>query len=424
LRAIAGPVRAAAQQEFVGLGVPQGDCGAIIEALIHRGMAQRSGRYAAEPRRVTVGDCDGNNRWIQSGSVFVTIVSKDDLNDDEKDPAGIMLGLSNALLSWKPNLIQILVSEIQNILELEALASEDTLLKDPITHSALWYYLLEALGPIDPNAQPDIKVAAMAVIDKIVDGVRRRISSDPELLDLAGRALLGELRDAGWTAASWPHGTALLDGAVTLARTKGLATNPDIMFRLNSFASTERFSRAHLTTGTIFRHAPSDQYFVAASPACDLVARRPSPHQWWARSIHPLTPLVAVMLNRASLEAAVNQAAQGNHVFFEHGPDKQAFKIVAGEGYQPAYEFFILKNEGRVRENEGKVIFDAARLVPKQTDVAGNLQTSDTEREWVDGEFEVVAQLRGVNATHILQITGQHLSRIGMDFISMPKANG
>jgi hypothetical protein len=62
--------------------------------------------------------------------------------------------------------------------------------------------------------------------------------------------------------------------------------------------------------------------------------------------------------------------------------------------------------------------------MPKQVEVNGARQTSETEREWIDGEFEVVAQLRGVNATHVLQITGQHLSRIGLDFISMPTANG
>lgn len=424
MRSLPQNVQANARQELTDLGVPQTDCAAIIEALIHRGIAQRAGRYAGEPKRTAIGDYDGNNRWIQSGSVFVTIVQKNDLSDDGNDPASIMSGLKSALLAWKPNLIQIVVSEIQNILELEALASEDDLLKDPVTHTALWYYLLESLGPIDPQAPPDIKVAVMAVIDKIVDGVRRRLSSDPDLLGLAGQALLGELKDSGWKKDTWPKGKALLEGATLLARTKGLTTNPNTMFRLNSFSSTERFSRAHLTTGTIFKHAANDQYFVAASPACDLVARRPGPDQWWAHSVHPVTPLVAVMLNPVPIEAALEVASQGNHIFFEAGADKRAFKFVAGSGYQPPYEFFMLKNQGLVREEAGKTIFDAARLMRKQVEINGVSQTSETEREWTDGQFEVIAQLRGVNATHVLQITGQHLSRVGLDFISTPQVNG
>lgn len=422
IRSLATNVRQAAQEELVALGVPQNQCGAIIEALIHRAMAARSGRYAAEPYRPAVGNYEADRRWIQSGSVFIAILKKDGLSNDEADPAGIMAGLNNALLAWQPNLIQILISEIQNILELEALATEDDHLKDPVTHTALWYYLLDALGPLDTATDPDVKVPVMALVDKIVDGVRRRLSSDPSLLDLASRALMGELRVTGWTQDTWPRsGTkAMLESSILVARTKDLTTHSKTMFRLNAFLSTEPFRRAHLTTGTIFRHTPSEQYFVAASPACDLVSRRPSSDQWWTHSIFPFTPLVGIMLAPSGIDAALNEAAHGVHVFFEQGADSKAFKLVAGPGHQPAYEFFIVKNEGRVRDNDGRVIFDAARLVPKDVGNSSAIGKAATEREWIDAEFEVVAQLRGVNATHILQMAGQHLSRIGLDFISMP----
>jgi Response receiver domain len=421
MRSLPPEVRKTAQDELVALGVPPAQCGEIIEALIHKAMAGRSGRYATEPHRPAVGNYEGDKRWIQSGSVFIAIMKKGDLNQNESDPAGIMAGLSDALLAWRPNLIQILISEIQNILELEALATEDDHLKDPVTHTAFWYYLLDALGPIDPAAAPNVKVALMALVDKLVDGVRRRLASDPSLLDLASRALLGELKDTAWTQDTWPKaGTkAMLDGSVELARTQDLTTHSKTMLRLNAFLSTEQFRRAHLTTGTIFHHAPSKQYFVAASPACDLVSRKPSPDQWWAHSIFPFTPLVAILLTSVGIDAALNEAAHGVHVFFESGPDSKAFKLVAGPGHQPPYEFFIVKNEGRVRENGGKTVFDAARLMPKEVNTGGAVEKSATEREWVDGEFEVVAQLRGVNATHVLQLAGQHLSRIGLDFISM-----
>jgi hypothetical protein len=421
IRSLPHPVQTSARQELTDLGVPQTACSSIIEALIHRGMAQRAGRYAAEPEHRTVGDYGDAKRWIQSGSVFITIVQKGELTEDECDPAGILAGLTDALLAWRPNLIQILVSEIQNILESEALASEDDLLRDPVTQTALWYYLIENLGPTDPHNPPDVKIALMAVVDKIVDGVRRRMSSDPALLLVASNALVGELKDAGWTAAAWPTGAAAFKGAIDLARTKGMVTQTDALFRLNSFSSSERFGRAHLTTGTIFRHHTSDQYFVATSPACDLVARPPSVDQLWARVIHPHTPMVAVMLQPTSIEAALSEAAQGKHIFFEHGSDKKAFKVVAGSGNQPPYQFFILRNEGRVRQNEGRMLFDASQLQPRNEEVGGVLRISPSERDWVDETFEIVAQLRGINATHILQLAGQHLSRIGLDFINTPK---
>lgn len=421
IRSLPEAVQTAARQELIGLDVPQTACNPILEALIHRDMSKHAGHYAGEPQHRTVGDYGGPNRWVQSGSVFIAIVQKGELTDDEGDPAGILAGLANALLAWQPNVIQIVVSEIQNILEAEALASEDDLLRDPNTQTALWYYLIENLGPIDPHNPPDVKIALMAVIDKIIDGVRQKMSSDPDLLALASKALIAELKDAGWSHDTWPKGKAALDGAIKLARTKGAVTHSDTFFRLNSFSSTEKFGRAHITTGTIFKHPTNGQYFVAASPACDLVARRPSVDQSWAHLIHPLTPAVAVLLQPVAIQGALNEASQGRHIFLEHGSEKKAFKFVAGPGNQPPYEFLILKNEGRVRQHEGKTLFDATRLKPKQIEIDGQLQDSLTERDWNDESFEIVAQLREVNATHILQITGQHLSRIGLDFISMPR---
>lgn len=422
IRDLPPAVRQAAQKELIDLEVPAKNCGEIIEAMIHKSMTALS-KFASEPQRRAVGDCTSGSRWIQSGNAFVAILEKSDLTADENDPAGIMACLRGALLSWRPNLIQILISEIQNILELEALATEDDHLRDPVTQTALWYYLLEALGPIDLAGSPDVTAPLMAVIDKIVDGVRRRLSSDPELLTSASQALLGELRDTGWTKETWPRArhSAMLGASTSVARTEGLTTNRDTMFRLNSFFSTERFGRAHLTTGTIFFHAKTGQYFATTSPACDLVARRPSPDQAWSHSIFPLTPAVAILLAQTdNIDSALAEAANGLHVFLENGADKKVFKIVAGSGQQPSYEFFLVKNEGKVRDSGGKKVFDAARLTPAVIGEGAAAKASDTERIWVEDTFEVVDQLKGMNATRILLLAGQHLSRIGLDYISMP----
>jgi hypothetical protein len=423
LRDLSAPVRTAAQNELVALNVPRLVCGDIITAMIHVEMSRRAGQYAAAPHRTAVGDYANGRRWIQSGNAFVTILQKTDLTADENDPAGIMSCLSDALLAWRPNLVQILISEIQNILELEALATEDDHLRDPVTQTALWYYLLNAVGPIDPRAEPDVKVPLMSVIDKIVDGVRRRLSSDPELLAVASQALLGELRDTGWTTADWPKPghTDLIAASSKVSRTEGLVKGPDTLFRLNSFFSTEVFRRAHITTGTVFYHSAKNQFFVAASPACDLVARLPRESQAWAHVIHPMMPVVAILLYSVEVDPALVVAEQGFHLFLENGGEKKVFKIVNDSG-QPSYEFFFAQNEGRVRELDGKAVFDAARLVPKIVPAIGGAQNqlSATEREFAYDAFEIIDQLRGMNATRVLQMAGQHLSRIGLDYINLP----
>lgn len=423
IRSLSQNVRRTMQDELVALGVPPPACGEFIEALINVEMAKRAGPYKSEPRHATVGGYDNSRRWIQSKNTFVTILNKRrELSDSEGDPAGIMDCLSKALLSWRPNLIQVLVSEIQNILELEALISDDDLLRQPATHAALWYFLIEALGPLDADTSPDVRVPLTALIDRIMEGVRRRLATDPDLLKLASGALLGELRDIGWTAQTWPTGKARVSAAADISRTKGLTTGQDTFFRLNSFLGSEAFRRAHITTGTLIQHRASGDYFVVASPACDLVPRQPSSEQHWTTAIHPLRPLVCIRLEAGvRIDAALASADQGRHIFLEEGGNKLVFAIV--QSGPPSYELIFVEGAGIVREEEGKKIFRAGRIAPKlpSADSPGDVGVlAADEREWTYDTFDVVGQLRSANASRILQLAGQHLSRIGLDFISMP----
>ena len=412
-KSIPETVRKAAQKEFTDLDVPIAATADMIEAIIHRELARYAGKWSGEPRRRAVGGTADGVRWVQSHNSFVAILQKrDEQAADPTDPYGIMACLGKALIAWRPNLIQIIVSEIQNVLELEALATEDAHLSEPETQSALWYYLLQALGILNLDNGADVRPPLVSLVDKIVDGIRRRLSSDANLIELASDALTGELRDKGWTEENWPKpGTAaLLTGATALARAGHGVKPNNVMFRLNSFLSTERFRHAHITTGTIFRNADKDTYWIAASPACDLVARRPGAHQIWAHGIHPLTALVAVRLSPVpSIDKALSAATQADHLFLEIDGGQAAFKIVNPVG-QPVYEFLFAGNEGRVELVENRAYFDASRLTPQ----------NEGEAVLADERFEVVDQLKSMNATRILQSAGQHLSRIGLDFVDMP----
>lgn len=415
LRDLPTEVRRDFQKELVDVGVPAASCGPIIAALLEKAMGRYAGDHvAAARRRVRAGRDDGSARWLQSQNCFVAILQKSkEFDGDADDPAGIMGCLGKALLAWRPNLFQILISEIQNVLELEALATEDEHLRDPETQAALWFYLLDALGEIDLGSPEQAHAPLMSIVDKIVDGIRRKLSSDPELLRLASSALADEIEQLKWHEGGWPaHGSqALFTGAMTLARPERTVDKTDVMFRLNSFLSTERFRRAHITTGTIFSTEDGGKFWVAASPACDLVARAPSTQQLWMHALHPITALVAIELqlydNTAS---ALSAASQGRFVFLETPAGKRTFKIVSENG-QPPYEILFAENEGRVRKDGDRTVFSASRLVPEGVPPA---------RALVPSTFVVVDQLRNLNATRVLQLAGQHLSRIGLDFLDMP----
>jgi hypothetical protein len=80
----------------------------------------------------------------------------------------------------------------------------------------------------------------------------------------------------------------------------------------------------------------------------------------------------------------------------------------------------MVKGKGLVRQHEGKIVFDAERLQPAMVANGTELKPSEVDREWVAGIFEVVGQLRNLHATRLLLLTGQHLSRVGLDFMDMP----
>lgn len=412
IRSIAANDLKAARQELTDLGVPPDAQSGILEAIMHQNLAVRAGRWAGEPRRRAIGKIVGDIRWVQSHNSFVAIVQKtEEQTGDVSDPYGLMAALGEALLAWRPNLIQVIVSEIQNILELEALTTEDEQLAAPETQTALWYYLLYNTGPVNPDEGKNLKAPLTALIDKLVDGIRNRLSSDHGLLALASSAMLGEIRDMNIQPGTWPEATkvALIKTAETLTRA-GKVEPKAVSFRLNNFLSTERFSRAYLTTGTIFRDEAD--LWVASSPACDLVARKPGVDQAWAHTIHPMTAFIAVKLHpSASWDGPLTEATKGNHVYLELDGKPSAWKLVNAVS-QPSYEFFFAHDEGRVLEVAGKTSFSASRL---KVDAANH-------HHLTPGEFEIVGQMREVNATRALQATGHHLSRVGLDFIDLPKS--
>jgi hypothetical protein len=221
------------------------------------------------------------------------------------------------------------------------------------------------------------------------------------------------LRETGWTLANWPNPSkSLFEGAKKLARADGIVDLQQTMFRLNAFFSTEDFARAHLTTGAIFRNASADTYWVISSPACDLEDRQPGAYQVWARSIDPLIAVVALRLELyPRVDRALKDATTGKFIFLEHpSGDQKTFKVVDDAG-TPSYEFFFAHDRGRITRNGARKIFKAHRLVVNGASPTGALSAE---------EFEVVHQLRDLNASRTLNVAGQHLSRIGVDFIKMP----
>jgi Response receiver domain len=412
--------RVSLRRDLESLGVRPQLCESITLALIHREV-----RDALKVSPATYGEVHfpvvgnfaaGAPLWLQVRNCFVVILGKRD-GDDAGHPTDanrVLECLDDALAAWRPNLIQIIVSEIQNILELEALATDEDEFRDPATHTGLTYYLLDSLGEgADPQNVEQLTPPLQALIDKLIESLRHKLVADKRLMEFATTLLAEELKDVNWPEVATSK-SQIYDAATRIVRTQA-ATPPsklNAMFALNTFLSTERFRRSHLTTGTIFRDHEKSEYWVCASPSCDLVARVPSEFQSWAHALHPLRSVVAVRLHSAVLQDALMAAHLSKYAFLKDG-EPRAFSVLHGKAGQPVYEFFFADDAGKWRSDaDGNKIFRAFRI-------KADAENPDM-RNLVPANFVIVGQLRPAYAARILHLVGQHLSRIGLDFVDMP----
>jgi hypothetical protein len=177
---------------------------------------------------------------------------------------------------------------------------------------------------------------------------------------------------------------------------------------LNAFLSTEAFAKSRITTGSVFRNG--DDFWMVATPACDLTSRTPGAAQAWMKSIHPVRAMIALRLRLTDVADALKTATQGRHAFIVHEDQTLCFSILDNNTSTPDPEMFFAIDAGKATSAAGKLpVFNAVRV----TRVEGAPQLSAT------AEYTIVGQLRPHYASRVLQLTGAHLSRIAMDFFNV-----
>jgi hypothetical protein len=382
----------------------KGNLSVVAEAWLRYNVAERQhapirgkkkadqrGPHTLQGRFEKDGPC-----WLQCRGCFIAIVKKTDTDEVQH----LMSGLDAALLDWKPNFLQILVSEIQNNLELESFAADPRLFSDVERQVGLSHYLLSLL-----KEDGDQAATVEAVVDRMVETLRHRISGDEELREFAGRVLSDIRNDLGDNIKS----DAFMANASALAHTAAKLDEQRVLFLLNSFLSTEHFSKSRITTGTVF--SDGKDYWLVTSPACDLTARETGAAETWSNVLHPIKAMFAVKLNRVKVKQSLKAATQGKHAFVVKDEDLVPLRIFDEDTAQPAPEMFFTLDAGKTRFAAGKAArFKAIRV--------SRLKDSSVPKLAGRREFSVIGQLRANYASRVLQQTGAHFARIGIDFFN------
>ena len=400
---------------FEEAGVQKEARSALVSARIRREVRSmlKDDRETLEAEYAsTEGRCrTGRPLWLQSGNCFITIVGKPKDSERSVEPAQLFEALDDALCDWRPNLLQLIISEIQNTLESGALATHELHLRDPQTQVSLCYFLLMALSGHQPPRET-LDAPIHAVLDKLVEGVRQRLVTDPKLGKLGGDLLAEELvrlampdYPAGDAEAAKRRRQCIFEHARKMASVDAELDVQQALLKLNAFMSSEPF-RGLLTTGTVFEHDASR--WICMTPACDMVDRPPGNGQHWMQQLHPMKPMVAVRLEQKEPGKALKEAELSRSLFLNMDGDVSSFDVLPGAG-GPSYEFIYVES-GSLNLDDGRHRFRGYRLWRTAEEQA--LPTALTPVT-----FDVIGQVRPDYASRFLQQTGAWLSRIGVDFL-------
>ncbi len=389
-----------------------------------------SGGYAPAEGPLLSLRCDLTNAgtmWIHCGSCFVAVVDKLKPGNTEDEGTYVWKRLGAALRAWRPNFYRLVLSEIQNALELEAVTDHEAWLDDNLC-LGLGLYLLEsddaAAGKMEAVA---VAGSAQSLIDRFVDLIRRRLATHVKITETATSVLAARLSTA--LGAPRPGETGRHVRARELAHVtpdSACEWQEKVLPAVNAFMISDDFRGGHVTTGSVLRSGETD-YWLCVSPACDLEPRETGP--------------VLLQLIRLTKGPSTDKYSTGEHIVISTDKGPAVLTALNALNRQPSLKVVLLPNgTGVVRKGTAAPVLtgwfaaemgpgglgkSAAPVVaaaqPATAEAVVEAQAEPTPAVPNDGgvAFSVVSQLRGTFATRFLLSAGQHLSRVGVDFIDL-----
>jgi hypothetical protein len=380
----------------------------FIEAKIHQYIEELFGNLLLKEELAAIkSNYSETNCWVQSKNLFLVIKQKNDSTTNEADPRGIIEALDQALIDWNPNPFQIMISNIQNILEREGLATDSEYFGNKHFQMGLAYSMAS-------------QFTEQAEVDDILPTTLKKVQED--LLEFLQQRIGKKIHSQGLVQKAFkskiPHIEKKPD-IEKIAKTILGEALPDvdldtILFDRNAFVSTQEFYETHVTNGTIFRQKDEDgnyDYWACSYASCDLVPRKTKKKNW-REQLFPFRPFTAIKLQpNGGVAANVTNAEQARTIFLHCDDEKMCF-VALSDTDTPHLEQMYGAKALVVKSQGGKTIFNAQRLVQAK---------DDQDKECLQLEscsFEVVGQLRRAYASRLLAKVANYKARIGLDYIS------
>ena len=336
--------------------------------------------------------------WVYANNLFVVCVIKTAENKDDGEL--VFTELHKALCDWNPDFMLSSVAFARGEFARGGFGHERASLSDPFLQAG-WLYHAWA-GSADER------------------GDRLRVLFERIVTSYAARVLE---RVIEFGSKHVPHrenpGPDLdtLNAAIKHFFADPIPEGKRVLHVLNEFLVLEDLP-TYVKTGTIFAVGTDGnskgQAYICVTPVCDLVPRVPRGGSW-EKQIHPFRPMTAMRcrLTGAS-EDTLKIAEQSRCVFITIDEVQKTLLMTEENAPVPALEWFVMEDMGKIKTDNTFKALAIDRV--EQTDSAdGSLKIEMAT-------MRVLGQLRDVYASRLLQLAGQHQSRIGVDFVNLPKA--
>lgn len=362
-----------------------------------------NGGFSDSAHHVNFSVAGAQRIWVSYKNVFVVVVKK-------AQQKNVFEELESALIEWNPSPLHLLLVHARNFLETRGFLSDWNALSDSVRQTAFVYHYLAGE---DTTPEQRIKQLFRNVFGKVLDGLAEDIAHRGEAL--LSEYFKGAAEQAGENDEQ--REARRLNLAKDATRSFETHTASEVLHELNLFLSSMPFIGSHLRTGTVFKSisGTEEKFWVCVTADCSLVPRPPSDAPSWEAEIFPNVPIVALRLipeSGKSMEDGLRKATHGRCLFVHCGGKRLALKIASDEVRQPRPEVFVLSPPALVDAQTKR--FSASRI---RNEPPAEGQEKKLLLE--ESAFEVITQLRPSYSDRLLTQTGNHTTRIGVDFVNL-----
>lgn len=373
-------------------------CSELVQMEVERFLRDSLNAPSAEaelPQPFAI-DKSANNDgplWVLCHNLFVAFVAKHDVEGSDGTEEGdrVIGELKRALESWEPDGLTLTLSFSRGLIARSGFKAAADALNDSLRNACFLY--------LANKGDEDEKTA------RVKQFYNRLLSSFAE-------KILDEVSEFGRDAIRSPETGVSSDNrelAKWALQLSGDRTQEQDMFHeLNMFLSTES-PKEYAKLGTVFsvQNGENCEYWMCATPACDMVPRAPNVKKWEGQ-LDPIRPVIFIKGEvSTNLTNALDRAEQGKAIFvtFDEESNKKrgVLRFIPDKG-TPFLEHFFLSERGKIHNQH----------------VAGHRSKLENDNLTLESvSLRVVAQVRELYANRLLRYVGEHVSRIGVDFVRL-----